>query len=424
MADPVTWRFDPFTESYSAVKQEDEDQAVPGSPPYRVRLNEVPRDDSPSTVEAVILVQLNEALDDSETGVDIVAGHYGRVNVNDIILVDDEQMQVTAKPGSPTLTVTRGYGGTTPDTHSTSAWMEILNSLTEITSGSPASREFRVDYKYNTGLVLFNSAESGYDVRFNYYGLGSPFHAEILWPTANIKDLAVTTAKLDDLGVTTGKIGNQNVTWDKIDTTEGTTGGGAGNHTLPGGSHGLYPRIYTAGSVTREFYIAVGFSTSGSYIANIYFSGADQLAKQYYIQSSPPYMLGSKRWGHFLFLLRKLSNGEIVSGYEAPDPPWAYNGSEWNPKDSPERISEIPHPFVDYYRKDPSADGLEIVLIDLREYDVEQWKKDLQPKKKGSILEDLAGNVNPPIGKSGLVTNIDIPMIERFSNTVKIKKRM
>jgi len=177
MADPVDWRFDPFTESYSAVKQDDEDVEVPAGSPYRVRLNEAPRQDSPSTVEAAILVQLDEALDASETGVDVVAAHYARVDVNDIILVDSEQMEVTAKPGSPTLTVTRGYGGTTPATHTTSTWMEILNSLTEVTSGSPASREFRVDYKYNTGLVLFNSAQAGYDVRFDYYGLGSPLHA-------------------------------------------------------------------------------------------------------------------------------------------------------------------------------------------------------------------------------------------------------
>ena len=177
MTNPSDCRFDPFTETYSAVSITDEDQAVPGASPYQIRLDEVPREDSPSSMTAVILVQLDEDLDASETGVDVLAAEYDRVQVDDVLLCDSEQMQVTAKPGSPTLTCTRGYGGTTPATHTTGTEMEILNSLTEITSGAPASREFRVDYKYNTGLVLFNSAQAEYDVRFDYYGLGSPLHA-------------------------------------------------------------------------------------------------------------------------------------------------------------------------------------------------------------------------------------------------------
>lgn len=177
------WRFDPFAESYNAVNKTDEDLEIPGCSPYRVRLNEVPREDSPSSVDCVILVELDEDLDISETAVDVLAAHYDRVQVNDIFLVDSEQMLVTGKPGSPTVDVTRGYGGSTPATHTDGTLMEILDSMTEITSGSPATREFRVDYKYNTGLVLFNLAESGYDVRFDYWGLGSPFHALIISPT-------------------------------------------------------------------------------------------------------------------------------------------------------------------------------------------------------------------------------------------------
>jgi hypothetical protein len=127
-----------------------------------------------------------------------------------VLLVDSEKMQVTAKPGSPTLTVTRGYGGTTPATHNTGTLMEILACMTEISSGSPATREFRVDYKYNTGLVLFNSAQAGYDIRCDYWGLGTPFHVtdggwrttqmrpyvegDILHPDAQCNTVDVVTA--------------------------------------------------------------------------------------------------------------------------------------------------------------------------------------------------------------------------------------
>jgi hypothetical protein len=57
---------------------------------------------------------LAEALDNSETGVDV--GDTSNLNVNDIILVDDEQMLITAI-SAPTLTVTRGYNSTSAVTH-------------------------------------------------------------------------------------------------------------------------------------------------------------------------------------------------------------------------------------------------------------------------------------------------------------------
>lgn len=198
MAFPSNWRYCPFTETYNAVSKPDEDQVIPTSSPYQVRLYEVPRDDSPSTVDCVILVELDEDLDNSEVGVDVLASHYDRVQVGDILLCDDEQMYVSAKPGSPTLTVTRGYGGTTPVTHNDGTLMEILNSMTEITSGSPATREFRVDYKYSTGLVLFNSAESGYDVRFDYWGLGTPFNKSLIGaPNPLVMPASAFTPRLD-----------------------------------------------------------------------------------------------------------------------------------------------------------------------------------------------------------------------------------
>lgn len=115
-------------------------------------------------------------------------------------------------------------------------------------------------------------------------------------------------------------------------------------------------------------------------------------AEQTYIQASPPYKIGDKKWGEFVYILRNINTKEIVSTSIAPDPIWAYNGPEHNKKDSPERIEAIPHPFVEYYdgmdgngniiTKDPSADGLEIILLDTTEVLFGSLKKDAMKNKK------------------------------------------
>lgn len=48
-----------------------------------------------------------------------------------------------------------------------------IAGFTEV-SGTPATGEFRVDYKYRTGLVQFNSADGGTAIAVNYQGTGSP----------------------------------------------------------------------------------------------------------------------------------------------------------------------------------------------------------------------------------------------------------
>jgi len=68
-------------------------------------------------------VRLNEALDSSETGVDVDDGSAFRAG--DIILCEDERMYVSAV-SSNTLTVTRGYVGSTAATHSDDTWVKIL----------------------------------------------------------------------------------------------------------------------------------------------------------------------------------------------------------------------------------------------------------------------------------------------------------
>lgn len=91
---------------------------------------------------------LNEDLDASETGVDVVAAaNLGTAPY--VISVDSEQMLVTSV-ASNTLTVTRGYNGTTAATHSTSAVVKpcALNAvMLPLEISSPMGGETSADYQ-------------------------------------------------------------------------------------------------------------------------------------------------------------------------------------------------------------------------------------------------------------------------------------
>lgn len=213
----------------------------------------------------------------------------------------------------------------------------------------------------------------------------------------------------------------------QLKTTTGEvsrTYGAASNITLPGGTYGFYPQLkqnYDSGNFAVR--IGSGSGIAGSYITNIHLDGTGAssgtgYAQQRYIQASPPYKIGDKLWGQFLFLLRKVTTGEVVSAYEAEDPPWAYNGAVYLPKDDPGRLAEVPHPFADYRQKDPAIDGLEIVLVDLTMRDVKKAKLDNAKLGKG-LLEDIPSLI---AGKGTAKAHADylLPNIPRFSEQVKI----
>lgn len=206
----------------------------------------------------------------------------------------------------------------------------------------------------------------------------------------------------------------------------------ATNLTLPGGEYGFYPQIKSSNGSGGYGATFLNSGTAGtmaasqtigtSYVTNITLetaSGTDTLyAQQRYIQASPPYMIGDKVWGHFLFLLRDIATGTVRSAYEAEDPPWAYNGAVYLPKDDPGRLAEVPHPFADYWQKDPATDGLEVVMVDLRNHNTKKWKEDNAKVGKG-ILEDLGAVVT---GKGKVKPHSDylLPTIAKFTDSVKI----
>jgi hypothetical protein len=68
------------------------------------------------TTSGALATQLNEALDNSETAVD-VDDETGMNTANDVILVDNELMLVSATTDDNTMTVTRGHSGTDAVAH-------------------------------------------------------------------------------------------------------------------------------------------------------------------------------------------------------------------------------------------------------------------------------------------------------------------
>lgn len=73
-------------------------------------------------VRTTVSVALAEALDASETGVDVASG--AAFDVGQTILIDSEQMEITAI-SSNTLTVRRGVNGTTAATHNSGLSVDI-----------------------------------------------------------------------------------------------------------------------------------------------------------------------------------------------------------------------------------------------------------------------------------------------------------
>ena len=106
-----------------------------------------------------------------------------------------------------------------------------------------------------------------------------------------------------------------------------------------------------------------------------------------YIQASPPYKIGNQIWGHFIYLLRKIGTGEIIGTYEAPDPLYHYMDQYGDTeKDSIDRMLIKPHPFnqefdkngdltKDYKNGNLATLGVEVILIDTRNFDIIEFKK-------------------------------------------------
>jgi hypothetical protein len=73
---------------------------------------------------------LNEALDASETGVDVIDETGMNTDNGDVILVGNELMLITASADDNTMTVTRGHSGTTASTHDNGSLVRLAKGNT------------------------------------------------------------------------------------------------------------------------------------------------------------------------------------------------------------------------------------------------------------------------------------------------------
>lgn len=95
-----------------------------------------------------------EALDNSETGVDVAAGQGERFAAGDAIRIDDEVMTVSSV-SNDTLTVVRGAAGTTAATHANGA--EVIGIGTLLAEGSIGDEQFTGRSKYSNYTQIWTS---------------------------------------------------------------------------------------------------------------------------------------------------------------------------------------------------------------------------------------------------------------------------
>ena len=127
------------------------------------------------TTAGALTTTLAEDLDNSETGVD-VADETGITTDNDVILVGEELMIVTATTDDNTLTVARGHSGTTATTHSNGAIVRLAvgNASSDddftgwgIAAVSGTTREIRTWSHDNFGEDLLINPRDGQVFRWD-----------------------------------------------------------------------------------------------------------------------------------------------------------------------------------------------------------------------------------------------------------------
>lgn len=114
---------------------------------------------------------INEALDASETGVDVQTDEGLLLRDGDVIKIDDEYMRVTSVTGD-TATVTRGYGGTTAASHLDDATWTILFSARKEGQDATDSNRTEVQSLYNVRQILETTVTvSGSEQVFRHLGI-------------------------------------------------------------------------------------------------------------------------------------------------------------------------------------------------------------------------------------------------------------
>jgi hypothetical protein len=191
-------RKDPFTEADESILIEHELFPIPAVSPFYIELEEIPREESPSTVFVYLTDYLDEDVDISEEQIDIGHGAtWDWWEEGDVILVDNEQMLINGIAGD-TLSVTRAYGGTSAATHTNGTRFKRLAPWTEVYT-APSKGEYQVHYgtaaiPYRKGLIRFHEDDGNKGVWVDYYGTGHGNMAE------HLNDIQTELAVIDANG--------------------------------------------------------------------------------------------------------------------------------------------------------------------------------------------------------------------------------
>lgn len=100
-----------------------------------------------------------EALDNSETGVDVATDTGAYFRQGDIVSVDSEYMLVTSV-STDTLTVTRGYGGTSAASHDTASTITLLTRAMPEGADATTGHTTTTTQPYNYSQILSEAAKA------------------------------------------------------------------------------------------------------------------------------------------------------------------------------------------------------------------------------------------------------------------------
>lgn len=122
---------------------------------------------------------LNEALDASETGVDVNTGHGTRFVKGSVIRIEDELMWVSSI-STDTLTVTRGYAGSTAAAHVTGLTIEIVGHAQVEGDPPPTPRTVLTSEPFNYTQIFEDGIHiTGSQLATEMYGITDEYDYQV-----------------------------------------------------------------------------------------------------------------------------------------------------------------------------------------------------------------------------------------------------
>lgn len=203
------WRKNPFTDEDLAVDKTEDNLYIPGSSPFLLQLPELPRKNTPASVEVRCFEYDTYVDQDSGAGQKVlyVASTSG-YSVDDKIVTnrggprEEEKIVESVQSGiSLTVTVNLTYTHLAADADTVERYIDFVEA-----AHPPAQSQFTPDYPptdgEGTGLVEFNQNDAGKKVRIKYKGTGSPIIKEFLdtlipFPTGDPAENQIIAFKAD-----------------------------------------------------------------------------------------------------------------------------------------------------------------------------------------------------------------------------------